>query len=193
MFFKSFREKRRQENEYFDQLIEEAREEERLQLLAEESRWGEKWDHKIEALEFNEKEQELLSSFSEKVYCAQMAPEVFKDEVALSISTKLDLKPALETINPLCFLTSLANHHYVTEIRHYLKRNPRASVVDITCGLSTLFYQVYNKKLTWFNIDEDNILNLRNKLGLDDHKSIKQISITPPPRKFILVGEYSLP
>ena len=175
MLFKSFREKRKRENEYFERVIEDAKRRECQQILLEESLWGEEWEHEKPLQEFSEEELQLLSPISQKAYCSQIAPDVFKDKVALAISKELNLYPNVQAIKPQCFLTSLADVHYIREMRKYLKRNPRATVVDVNCNFNTLFFQVYNKKLRWFNVDNELILNLRSRLGLDSHRFIEQI------------------
>ena len=175
MLFKSFREKRKRENEYFERVIEDAKRRECQQILLEESLWGEEWETRKPLQEFSEEELQLLSPISQKAYCSQIAPDVFKDKVALAISKELNLYPNIQAIKPQCFLTSLADVHYIHEMRKYLKRNPRATVVDVNCNFNTLFFQVYNKKLKWFNVDNELILSLRSRLGLDSHRFIEQI------------------
>ena len=145
MLFKSFREKRKRENEYFERVIEDAKRRECQQILLEESLWGEEWEHEKPLQEFSEEELQLLSPISQKAYCSQIAPDVFKDKVALAISKELNLYPNVQAIKSQCFLTSLADVHYIREMRKYLKRNPRATVVDVNCNFNTLFFQVYNK------------------------------------------------
>lgn len=54
MLFKSFREKRKRENEYFERVIEDAKRRECQQILLEESLWGEEWETRKPLQEFSE-------------------------------------------------------------------------------------------------------------------------------------------
>lgn len=98
MLFKSFREKRKRENEYFERVIEDAKKWECQQILLEESLWGEEWKHENLFKEFSEEELQLLSPISQRAYCSQIAPDVFKDKVALAISKELNLYPNVQAI-----------------------------------------------------------------------------------------------
>ena len=70
MLFKSFREKRKRENEYFERVIEDAKRRECQQILLEESLWGEEWETRKPLQEFSEEELQLLSPISQKAYWA---------------------------------------------------------------------------------------------------------------------------
>ena len=46
----------------------------------------------------------------------------------------------------------------------YLAEHPKATVVDLGCGLATEFYQVDNGLCQWVNIDLPDVIDLRNQL-----------------------------
>lgn len=50
------------------------------------------------------------------------------------------------------------------EIKEYLKTHPKASVVNLGCGLDDLFNRVNNNECKGFNIDLEDVINARNEL-----------------------------
>jgi len=60
------------------------------------------------------------------------------------------------------------------EINDYLKSNPKASVVNLGCGLDDLFNRVNNGECRGFNIDFEDVITARNELlpPLDNEKNI---------------------
>ena len=49
-------------------------------------------------------------------------------------------------------------------IQQFLKRHPRATIVNIGCGLDTTFHRVDNGQLHWYDLDMPDSMELRNKL-----------------------------
>ena len=60
------------------------------------------------------------------------------------------------------------------EINDYLKSNPKASVVNLGCGLDDLFNRVNNGECRGFNIDFEDVITARNELlpPLENEKNI---------------------
>ena len=65
------------------------------------------------------------------------------------------------------------------EINDYLKSNPKASVVNLGCGLDDLFNRVNNGKCRGFNIDFEDVITARNELlpPLDNEKNIIPLGV----------------
>jgi len=49
-------------------------------------------------------------------------------------------------------------------IQQFLKRHPKATVVNIGCGLDTTFERVDNGALRWYDLDLPDVIDLRNRL-----------------------------
>jgi O-methyltransferase involved in polyketide biosynthesis len=49
-------------------------------------------------------------------------------------------------------------------IKDFLARFPNASIVNIGCGLDTTFNRVDNGRITWFDLDLPDVIDLRKKL-----------------------------
>ena len=50
--------------------------------------------------------------------------------------------------------------HYVTD---FLSKNPEGTVINLGCGLDTRFYRIDNGKVRWYDIDFDEVIELRRR------------------------------
>ena len=46
----------------------------------------------------------------------------------------------------------------------YIRSNPDSTIINLACGLDDRFSRVDNGQITWYNIDFEDIINLRKKL-----------------------------
>jgi O-methyltransferase involved in polyketide biosynthesis len=53
--------------------------------------------------------------------------------------------------------------HIDRSIRKFLSRHPRATIVNVGCGLDTTFDRVDNGQLVWFDLDLPDVIDLRRK------------------------------
>ena len=50
-----------------------------------------------------------------------------------------------------------------TVLKVFLDKNPQAVIVNIGCGLDTTFERVDNGRLTWYDLDLPDVIDLRRK------------------------------
>lgn len=50
------------------------------------------------------------------------------------------------------------------ETKEFINDNPDSTIINIACGLDDRFSRVDNEQITWYNIDFEDIINLREKL-----------------------------
>ena len=146
--FSSFMEKRNLQNKIYDEMIEDAKREEEEKRRKQESRWGCEWRGNLSPWQYSETEQALLSELRDRALVSLDMPSVYSDKAALAICRQLGMLGKGRSNTGEWVLSSLANARYVTEIRSYLLRYPKATIVNIGNDLSTLFYRVNNKQLT---------------------------------------------
>jgi O-methyltransferase involved in polyketide biosynthesis len=60
-------------------------------------------------------------------------------------------------------------------IKDYVKRFPKATMVNLGCGLDTTFERIDNGSILWYNIDFPEVIHLRNKL-IKEKERCKNIS-----------------
>lgn len=61
------------------------------------------------------------------------------------------------------------------ETKKYITQNPHATIINLACGLDDRFTRVDNGQIKWYNIDFENIINLREKL-IDQHERVTNIA-----------------
>jgi len=60
-------------------------------------------------------------------------------------------------------------------IKEFETRFPKATIVNLGCGLDTTFERIDNGSILWYNIDYPEVIHLRNKL-IKDNERCKNIS-----------------
>ncbi len=92
----------------------------------------------------------------------------FYDKTAVNVINQLDYdfdKNMEKTSNKLNFWGCAARTIlFDDEAREFIERYPDCSVVNIACGLDDRFSRVDNGKIKWYNIDFQEIIDLRKKL-----------------------------
>lgn len=95
---------------------------------------------------------------------------LLKDETAVEIISKVEYD----------FSLMAANVHDVTQfewiarsihidkiIKEFLERHPKATIVNVGCGLDTTFDRVDNGSLSWYELDLPDVIELRRKFILE--------------------------
>lgn len=62
-----------------------------------------------------------------------------------------------------------------TLVKEYVKRNPKAYIVNIGCGLDDRFRRVDNGNIHWYNIDLPEVIKIRESI-IKPHKRVVNIS-----------------
>lgn len=58
------------------------------------------------------------------------------------------------------------------ELKKYINKNPDCICVNIGCGLDTRFRRVDNGKINWFNLDLQQVIDIRKKLLPDKNREL---------------------
>lgn len=98
-------------------------------------------------------------------------PKLIKDSTAEELIKRIDYDfetkgKKMESLFGIYGALEVSQREYDLEweIKEYLKIHPRASVVNLGCGLDDLFNRVNNNECKGFNIDLEDVINARNKL-----------------------------
>ena len=89
------------------------------------------------------------------------------DAAAVDIVGKLDydFSTIAANVHPITRLAWIARSLHVDRtLREFLARRPRATVVNIGCGLDTTFERIDNGSLRWIDLDLPDVIRLREKL-----------------------------
>lgn len=135
-------------------------------------------DHDI-ASAFGRADYSLIVPLYDRALVAQAAPELFQDSAAETFIRQFAVTKPKKEADGQSYLRAFAHYHYVKTAEAYLRRHARTCVVDLGCGMDTLFYQLDDMKLRWINIDFEETLRLRRSVGFDQEGSVEHIAGDP--------------
>jgi O-methyltransferase involved in polyketide biosynthesis len=119
----------------------------------------------------------LLPLWGRAVESQKKAPR-FVDKKAVEIINKIDYDFSVISGN----IRWISQYSWVVRsihidriIHEFIKGNPKATIVNIGCGLDTIFDRVDNGQILFYEIDLPDVINLRKKL-FEDHERRKLIA-----------------
>ncbi|WP_058739169.1 class I SAM-dependent methyltransferase [Methanobrevibacter millerae] len=132
-------------------------------------------------IEKNSVQETLMIPLMGRVIAQRKFPNLINDPTAEEIIKKIDYdfssqEKKMTSIFGVYGALEVSQREYDLEweIKDYLKSNPKASVVNLGCGLDDLFNRVNNGECRGFNIDFEDVITARNKLlpPLENEKNI---------------------
>ena len=126
-------------------------------------------------------QETLMIPLMGRVIAQRKFPNLINDPTAEEIIKKIDYdfssqEKKMTSIFGVYGALEVSQREYDLEweIKDYLKSNPKASVVNLGCGLDDLFNRVNNGECRGFNIDFEDVIIARNELlpPLENEKNI---------------------
>ena len=122
-------------------------------------------------IEKNTVQETLIIPLFGRLVCSERSPHLFSDPEAKRICGMLDYdfdekRKKMESAAGLFGALEVAQRQYdvACEIKDYLKEYPKASVVNLGCGLDDTIGKCDNGSCKGFNIDMPDVIEIRNKL-----------------------------
>ncbi len=118
-------------------------------------------------IERNSVQETLLIPLYGRKLAAQMYPDLFADQAAVELWSKIDydmVKQSKIKLKIGAIMAGTRQYDLAAVCRNYLADNPQASVVNMGCGLDTTFYQVANGRARGYNLDFQDVIDVRNQL-----------------------------
>jgi O-methyltransferase involved in polyketide biosynthesis len=118
------------------------------------------------AIELGNVQKTLFLPLWGRAYETRKEKPLLVDKTAAAIIDKVDYDFSTITrkMNPLSQLAWIMRSIYIDEvIKGFLARYPRATVVNIGCGLDTTFDRINNDTLLWYDLDLPDVMSLRKK------------------------------
>ncbi|MGE5410463.1 MAG: class I SAM-dependent methyltransferase, partial [Clostridiales bacterium] len=91
---------------------------------------------------------------------------LLKDPTALEIISKIDydFSAMAQSVDDVTQFEWIARSiHMDKAIREFLGKHPKATIVNVGCGLDTTFDRVDNGSLRWYDLDLPDVIELREK------------------------------
>jgi O-methyltransferase involved in polyketide biosynthesis len=134
---------------------------------------------------------------------SRLYPELLVDPRAEEIIARIDydyskIEKALGEYGGIGYLVRA--RRFDESISRYLTDHPRATVVNLGCGLDTTFSRVDNGQIRWVNIDLDDAISFRKKLIPEPDRStclsrsafdlgwLDEVGFDPDKGIFIIAG-----
>lgn len=109
----------------------------------------------------------LVPLYARAIESKKENPE-FIDQTAIKVMESLDynFKKRFKTsTNKMNFWGCSARTVILDNLtKEYIKENPDATIINIACGLDDRFSRVDNGQIIWYNLDFEDIIDLREKL-----------------------------
>ena len=122
-------------------------------------------------IEKNTVQETLIIPLYGRKVCSDRFPHLFKDPEAERICNMLDYDFAekgksMESGVGLFGALEVAQRQFdiACEVKEYLKAHPDAAVVNLGCGLDDTFHKCDNGSCRGYNIDMQDVINVRNVL-----------------------------
>jgi len=122
-------------------------------------------------IEKNTVQETLVIPLFGRLVCSERFPELFSDPEAKRICDSLDYdfaekRKKMESPAGLFGALEVAQRQYDLrcEVEAYLKEHPKASVVNLGCGLDDTFRKCDNGLCQGYNIDLPDVIDIRNEL-----------------------------
>jgi O-methyltransferase involved in polyketide biosynthesis len=119
------------------------------------------------AVELGHVQKTMLLPLWGRAFETQKDKPLLVDKAALEIVNKVDYDFAslAQSMSPLTQVAWIMRSLCTDEaIRGFLKKYPRATIVNLGCGLDTTFERVDNGSLRWYDLDLPDVINLRRQL-----------------------------
>lgn len=139
-------------------------------------------------------QETLLIPLLGRKVCSDKFPHLFKDDEVDKVMNSIDYdfedkKKLMSSFAGTYGALEVAQRQYDLswEVLLYLKDHPKASVVNMGCGLDTTFYRIDNGECKGYNLDFPDVIEIRNKIlpprdreynipcDLNDHSWFKEI------------------
>lgn len=122
-------------------------------------------------IEKNTVQETLVIPLYGRKFCNKLYPSFYKDETAEKIINQIDYnfsslaKQDKKLMYQFGFLEVACRQNDLSiEIKNYLKAHPKASIVNLGCGLDDLGRKCDNSTCKIYNLDFEDVIKIRNEL-----------------------------
>ena len=99
----------------------------------------------------------------------------FIDEVAIRVMEELDYDFSKHKAKMNIWGCATRTVLFDNEVKLFIESNPDCTIINLACGLDNRFSRVDNGRIHWYNIDFDNIINLRKGI-FESHERVLDIA-----------------
>lgn len=122
-------------------------------------------------IEKNTVQETLVIPLYGRKMCSELFPQLFRDETALRLLDQIDYdfstlaQKSQSTVQQFGFLeVAMRQNDLAWEVRDYLKKHPKAAVVNLGCGLDDTGRNCDNGRCKLYNLDFPDVIAVRDAL-----------------------------
>ena len=122
-------------------------------------------------IEKNTVQETLVIPLYGRKMCSELYPSLYRDETALRLMKEIDYdfsvleKKSGSLMQRFGFLeAAMRQNDLAWEVREYLRRHPRAAVVNLGCGLDSTGRSCDNGQCRLYNLDLPGVIAVRDQL-----------------------------
>lgn len=125
----------------------------------------------MDNIELGQVEESLFVPLRGRIFATKNFNYILNDKKALDIASKIPCKYLMNDgeseYTLLC--SAIRSMNMDNSIRDFLNRHPTGNVINIGCGLETIFHRNDNGKTLFYELDLDDVIDLRRKIiGYDE-------------------------
>ncbi len=118
-------------------------------------------------IEKNSVQETLIIPLFGRSAAMELYPDLFSDKECMELLSRIEYEvekmPKIK-IKIGAILAATRQYDLAHVCREYMKEHPEASVINLGCGLDTTFYQLGNGRAKGYNIDFQDVIDVRNEL-----------------------------
>ena len=122
-------------------------------------------------IEKNTVQETLVIPLYGRRMCSELFPHLFRDETAIRLLDQIDYdfstlaQKSQSTVQQFGFLeVAMRQNDLAWEVRDYLKKHPKAAVVNLGCGLDDTGRNCDNGRCKLYNLDFPDVIAVRDAL-----------------------------
>ena len=122
-------------------------------------------------IEKNTVQETLVIPLYGRKMCSELFPQLFRDETAIRLLDQIDYdfstlaQKSQSTVQQFGFLeVAMRQNDLAWEVRDYLKKHPKAAVVNLGCGLDDTGRNCDNGRCKLYNLDFPDVIAVRDAL-----------------------------
>lgn len=122
-------------------------------------------------IEKNTVQETLVIPMYGRKMCSELFPQLFRDETAIRLLDQIDYdfstlaQKSQSTVQQFGFLeVAMRQNDLAWEVRDYLKKHPKAAVVNLGCGLDDTGRNCDNGRCKLYNLDFPDVIAVRDAL-----------------------------
>ena len=122
-------------------------------------------------IEKNTVQETLVIPLYGRRMCSELFPQLFRDETAIRLLDQIDYdfsalaQKSQSTVQQFGFLeVAMRQNDLAWEVRDYLKKHPKAAVVNLGCGLDDTGRNCDNGRCKLYNLDFPDVIAVRDAL-----------------------------